>query len=120
MEEISEDCDLVYQTYGKRYGIKTQELRTLLDEGKFPYAVVNDIRSVEALKKAFPNRVLSIFLFRKIPDLSDFRVGAENRGNVSEEQIQERYAKAVAMFLAALVTGEPVVRICEKAITREG
>ena len=37
-------------------------------------------------------------MFRKIPDLSDFRVGAENRGNVSEEQIQERYAKAVAIY----------------------
>lgn len=96
--KISDECDLVYQTYGVRYGISTAYLKDLLDEGKSPYVVVNDIRAVEELKKVFPKKVLSLFLFRKIPDLIDFQNEAIHRGNVKETEIKERYEKAISIY----------------------
>lgn len=98
VDVIPAECDLVYQTYGKRYGINTNRIQELLDAGKSPYAVVNDIRAVEEIKEAFPNRVLSIFLFRKIPDLFDYTKEAEVRGNVSESEVNSRYEKAIAIY----------------------
>jgi guanylate kinase len=98
VETIPEDHDLVYQSYGLRYGLNTKYIAELLNEGKTPYAVINDIRAVEELKEVFPNQVLSIFLFRKIPDLSDFKREAMLRGNVTEVEVYARYEKAVAIY----------------------
>lgn len=98
VDQISNECDLVYQTYGIRYGLSTSYLRQLLEEGKTPYVVVNDIRAVEELKKVFPGKVLSLFLFRKIPDLLDFQNEAIVRGNVKENEIKDRYEKAISIY----------------------
>lgn len=98
VEKIPVTCDLVYQTYGLRYALDTNEIRKLLSEGKTPYAVINDIRAVEELKEEFPEQVLSIFLFRKVPDLSDFKREAGLRGNVSEAEVMARFDKAEAIY----------------------
>lgn len=98
VDQIPQECDLVYQTYGLRYALNTDEIRGLLKSGKTPYAVINDIRAVEELKEEFPGRVLSIFLFRKIPDLEDYLKEAAIRGNVSEQEASARYEKAVAIY----------------------
>lgn len=98
VEQIPSECDLVYQTYGLRYALDTNEIRKLLKAGKTPYAVINDIRAVEELKEEFPGQVLSIFLFRKIPDLEDYLKEAATRGNVSEQEASARYEKAVAIY----------------------
>ncbi|MBD5131202.1 MAG: hypothetical protein HDT28_01195 [Clostridiales bacterium] len=98
VDVIPQECDLVYQSYGMRYGLDTKQIAKLLRDGKYPYVVVNDIRAVEELKEEFPNRVLSIFLFRKIPDLIDFTNEAKIRGNVSEAEVNARYEKAIAIY----------------------
>lgn len=98
VDQIPGECDLVYQTYGLRYALDTKEIRELLKVGKTPYAVINDIRAVEELKEEFPGQVLSIFLFRKIPDLEDYLKEAASRGNVSEQEASARYEKAVAIY----------------------
>ncbi len=98
VEKISEECDLVYQTYGIRYGLSTDFLRRLLEEGKSPFVVVNDIRAVEELKKVFPNKVLALFLFRKMPDIVDFEKVSGDRGNVAPEESKKRYEKAIAIY----------------------
>lgn len=95
---IPNECDLIYQTYGMRYALSTKDIKILLGEGKTPFVVINDIRVVEELKREFPEQVLSIFLFRKIPELEDFHKEAASRGNVSESEATARYEKAVAIY----------------------
>lgn len=98
IKQIPEACDLVYQTYGIRYGIETKILSERLEKKQSPIIVINDIRAVEELRKYFPGQVLSLFLFRKIPKLEDFKKEAQNRGNVSEAEVVARYEKAVAIY----------------------
>ncbi len=97
-KNIPNTCDLVYQTYGVRYGIETAILLKELKQGNSPIIVINDIRVVEEIKKFFSGKVLSLFLFRKIPELDDFKKEAQNRGNVSELEVVARYEKAVAIY----------------------
>lgn len=98
VDSIPDTCDLVYQTYGVRYGIESSRLSAMLDRGESPIVIINDIRVVEEIREAFTGRVLSLFLFRKIPELIDFQIEAENRGNMSETEINARYEKAVAIY----------------------
>lgn len=98
VKSIPETCDLVYQTYGVQYGLETMTLGKELKRGNFPVVIINDIRVVEEIKKVFSGKVLSLFLFRKIPELGDFKREAQNRGNVSESEVVARYEKAVAIY----------------------
>lgn len=98
VSHIPESCDIVYQTYGVRYGIETRTLGEKLEQGHFPVIILNDIRVVEEVRKYFSGKVLSLFLFRKIPQLDDFKKEAQNRGNVSESEVVARYEKAVAIY----------------------
>lgn len=96
--QIPDECDLVYQTYGVRYGLATKDLEDYLRCGISPVVVINDIRAVEEIRKVFSGKVLSLFLFRKIPELEDYKAEAKNRGNVSEQEIIARYEKAIAIY----------------------
>lgn len=98
VRNIPQECDLVYQTYGVRYGLETEVLAGKLSAGYWPVVIVNDIRAVEELRKVFSGKVLSLFLFRKIPELDDFKREAQNRGNISEAEVVARYEKAVAIY----------------------
>lgn len=95
---IPDICDLVYQTYGIRYGLATKNLEEHLAGGISPIVVINDIRAVEEIRRAFSGRVLSLFVFRKIPELEDFKKEAKGRGNVTEQEIWARYEKAIAIY----------------------
>lgn len=98
IHQIPEDCDLVYQTYGVKYGIGTSLMSNQLENGCSPIIVINDIRAVEEIRKFFSGKVLSLFLFRKVPELEDFKKEAQNRGNVSESEVVARYEKAIAIY----------------------
>lgn len=98
IKKIPDICDLVYQTYGIRYGLATKELEKCLTCGISPIVIVNDIRVVEEMREVFPGKVLSLYLFRKIPELEDFKKEANYRGNVSEQEILARYEKAIAIY----------------------
>lgn len=97
-EELPDDCDFIYQTYGNKYGFSSKKLEELLAKGKIPVVIINDVRVVEEVKKSFPQKVLALFLFREVPKLSSFQNVSEKRGNVSEEQILQRYNKSIAIF----------------------
>lgn len=98
IQQIPQDCDLVYQTYGVRYGIETRYLLEQLKKGCSPIIIINDIRAVEEIRKFFSGKVLSLFLFRKVPELEDFKKEAQNRGNISESEVVARYEKAIAIY----------------------
>jgi guanylate kinase len=99
VKTIPEGCDFVYRTYGEEYGFMKKDLQKLLDDGKSPIIVINDVRVIEEMKKEFPNRVLSLFLFREIiPDVETHIKAGETRGGVSENEIKLRFEKAVALY----------------------
>jgi guanylate kinase len=98
VDEIPSECDLVYRAYGKEYGLKTEDLKENLDKGKSPMVVINDIRAVEELKTVFSGKVLSLFLFRNVPNFEEFKEEANRRGNVSDKELLERYIKATALY----------------------
>lgn len=97
-DKIPPDCELRYQTYGKMYGLKLSDLRAKLDAGKSPVVVINDIRVVEEMKRAFPDQVLSLFLFREIPRKESFEKEALKRGGGAAAELEERFNKATAIY----------------------
>jgi guanylate kinase len=98
VDDIPNDCDLVYGTYGKEYGLRTKDLAERLKNGEWPMVVINDVRAVEELKKVFEGRALSLFLFRHVPNFEEFKEETIKRGNVSDKELLERYIKATALY----------------------
>lgn len=98
VDEIPSKCDLVYGTYGKEYGLDTKDLQEKLNHGISPLVVVNDVRAVEELKKVFKGDVLSLFIFRRIPSFRETKKLCNERGNVSDEEIFQRYLKATSLY----------------------
>lgn len=97
-EKIPDDCELKYQTYGKKYGLSLKNIKNHLDNGESPIIIINDVRVVEEIKKSFPQQVLALFLFREIPKLSSFEKIANDRGNTSKDETIDRYNKATAIY----------------------
>ena len=94
---IPEDCEFVYKTYGEEYGLRADDLQKQLDNGTSPVVVINDVRVVSELKKEFPGKVLSLFLFRQIiPDEEAHAKAGRDRG--AEKQVLSRFEKAVALY----------------------
>lgn len=98
VDNIPDDCDLRYQTYGKQYAIRLSEIRALLEREKSPVVVINDVRAVEEIKREFPNRVLALYLFREIPKKSSFEKEAMQRGGGALQESEERFNKATAIY----------------------
>ena len=97
-DKIPDDCELRYQTYGKKYGLSINSIKNHLKNGETPIIIINDVRVVEEIKKCFPNQVLALFLFREIPKLSSFEKIANERGNASENETLDRFNKATAIY----------------------
>lgn len=95
-------ADLIYQTYGKRTGIKISELIEIANDGFTPVVIINDIIALKKLKKECEKIqdfcVISIFLFRKIPVRNDFFSVSKERGNVPEKETEQRYEKAKTVY----------------------
>ena len=98
VDTIPEDCELKYQTYGKQYAIRLKDIRELVDKGKSPVVVINDVRVVEELKREFPNQVLALFLFREIPKKGSFEKEAKKRGGGAAKESEDRLNKATAIY----------------------
>lgn len=98
VEEIPEDCDVVYEQYGTRYGLKLTTLFELMKKGKSPLVILNDVRAVQDIRKAAGPLVKSIFLFRKRPTLNQYREVSKSRQVKDEEEILMRYNKAHATY----------------------
>lgn len=97
-EKIPDECELKYQTYGKKYGLSIKDIKNHLNNGESPIIIINDVRVVEEIKKSFPQQVLALFLFREIPKLSSFEKIANDRGNTSKDETMDRYNKATAIY----------------------
>lgn len=104
VEKLPEQCDLVYEQYGVRYGVELKKLYEYLEMGYTPIIVVNDIRAVEDLKSILGSLVYSVFLYRKPAVYQDFF--DEEMERATEEITREyiagnartRYEKAQAIY----------------------
>ena len=90
-------CDIVYEQYGHRYGIKLEDLYEHLKSGRSPVIILNDVRTIEDLKSALGKQCFSIFIFREIPNIRHFYEEGEKR-NDNESSIRARYEKAASIY----------------------
>lgn len=98
VDEIPDDCDIIYRTYSREYGLRSKDLRLKMELGETPLVVINDVRAVEELKYVFKGKVLSLFIFRHIPNFEDIKKEALKRGNVTEKELMDRYIKATYLY----------------------
>ncbi|WP_251492440.1 hypothetical protein [Otoolea muris] len=104
VDEIPEECDLIYEQYGVRYGLKLDTVYELLEKGRTPIIVLNDIRAVEDIKSILGSLAVSIFLYRKEPVYEEFyeeekeRAGERVEDSEIERSAKTRYEKAQAIF----------------------
>lgn len=104
VKDMPAECDLVYEQYGVRYGIRFDDLYEHLEHGESPIIVLNDVRAVEDVRTALWPQVVSLFLYRQPPDLQKFIDEESKRAvkGVSEEEIrvsaQSRFDKAKSIY----------------------
>ena len=105
VEKIPDNCDIVYEQYGNRYGFRFDDLYNHLVNGESPIVVVNDVRAVEDLRAAIGSQVVSLFIYRRPPQLKAFEdeelARVKGRGKDAQElairAAKVRNDKAVAI-----------------------
>lgn len=92
VDRISDECDFVYEQYGVRYGFSFDKLYEHLKNGESPIIVVNDVRAVEDLRTAAGDQVVSLFIYRRPPDLASFEAEELHRlkGTSNDELLQAK------------------------------
>lgn len=90
-------CDIVYEQYGSRYGIKLVDLYEHLKNGRSPVIILNDVRTIEDLKSALGKQCFSIFIFREIPNIKHFLAEGKKRDDL-EDTVRARYEKASSIY----------------------
>lgn len=98
VESLPEECDIAYQQYGVRSGISKISIDAELSKGNFPILVLNNIGAVRKVKDLFKGRVISLFNFRKVPQLKDFDRVSQERGNVTKKENRNRFEKATVIY----------------------
>ena len=88
--EIPPECDLVYEQYGKRYGLESRILFEAIADGQSPIVILNDVRAVEDVRNFFRERVRSIFIFRHDPSSEEYHQELiESRGEAGEVRFEK-------------------------------
>jgi len=90
-------CDLAYEQYGDRYGLRLADLYDHLKKGETPIVILNDVRTVEDVKTKLGGQCFSLFIFREAPNLDRFIADGEIRGE-SLEKTKIRFQKASAIY----------------------
>jgi guanylate kinase len=93
----AKNCDLAYEQYGNRYGLRLEDIYSRLKEGKTPIVILNDVRTVEDIKIALGRQCFSIFVFREVPDIGRFEMEGMQR-NETVREIKARFEKADAIY----------------------
>jgi guanylate kinase len=98
VKSIPEDCDLVYEQYGTRYGFSSGKIREFVSDGKDCLIIVNDVRVLDDLRTLFGPQLITVFVFKENPRVENYRRIAKSRGVTSEDEIMRRIQKAQAIF----------------------
>lgn len=99
VDAIPDQCDLIYEQYGDRYGVELKSLFSKLAKGISPIIILNDIRAVEDVRNYWKELVRSVYIFRRSPELKNYEELAQER-EVSEDEENPvlRYQKAIALY----------------------
>lgn len=96
VSRIPDECDLVYEQYGDRYGLKMQTIFELIEKGQSPVVILNDVRAVEDVRASLRELVRSVFVFREDPATQEYRQKLiDYRGR---EAAEPRFRKAQTIF----------------------
>lgn len=104
VENLPPKCDLVYEQYGVRYGLRFDDLYEHLEKGESPIIVLNDVRAVEDVRTALCPQVVSLYLYRQPPNLLQFIEEERRRAKqtMSDNEIiniaQSRFDKAKSIY----------------------
>lgn len=96
VKSIPPSCDLVYEQYGVRYGLKKRTILERLAAAESPIIIINDIRTVEDIRSFFGPLAISLYIFRESPSIEKYLAMARER-QADEEQYQQRFRKAQAI-----------------------
>lgn len=91
------NCDLAYEQYGYRYGLRLADLYEHLKKGETPIVILNDVRTVEDIKTKLGGQCFSVYIFREAPNLERFREEGKKRGE-NLETTETRYQKAMSIY----------------------
>lgn len=94
--EIPDQCDLVYEQYGVRYGLELHTIFDLIAQGNSPIVVLNDVRAVEDVRLAWGELARSLFIFRQ--DLSSEAYYEALKASRGPEDARPRFDKALTIF----------------------
>jgi guanylate kinase len=95
---IPSDCDLVYEQYGDRYGLRFATLFEHLQLGQTPIVILNDVRVVEDVRRKLGPAALCVFVFRKAPTESEYESLARQRKVLDTSAMNRRFTKAQAIY----------------------
>ncbi|MDR0868774.1 MAG: hypothetical protein LBP75_09950 [Planctomycetota bacterium] len=91
------NCDMAYEQYGSRYGVKLIDIYRHIEQGQTPIIILNDIRVVADLKTLLGEQCYSIFVFREVPDIATYIRESKLR-NEEEVVAKLRFQKAEAIY----------------------
>lgn len=90
------NCDLAYEQFGDRYGLKLEDLYVHLKNGKTPIVVLNDVRTVEDIKTKLGGQCFSLFIFREVPNKEHFiKIGKERNELLDKTEIRFKKAENI-------------------------
>lgn len=98
LKRLPQECDLVYEQYGDRYGLVLRDIFDAFERNEDPIVILNDVRTVEDMRNAVGGLVRSIFIFRGDPDKKSFEALASERGSTDSEDITRRFQKSQAIY----------------------
>lgn len=89
-------CDLAYEQYGVRYGLRLDDLYTFLKNGQTPIVVLNDVRTVEDIKTKLGGQCFSLFIFREVPNKDHFiKIGKERNEPLDKTEVRFKKAENI-------------------------
>jgi guanylate kinase len=100
VDRIPRDCDIAYEQYGVRYGLRSKTLWTHVASGRSPVVIINDVRAVEDIKDQFAGMARAAYIFREAPskerllELSQER-GISSDGSTVNGEYDKRHFKAI-------------------------
>jgi guanylate kinase len=96
--KLPNKCNIVYQQYNIRYGFPSSELYEALSANQSPLIILNDIRAIEDIKNLLGRLVVSIYLYRYIPDKQFLLDICQARGVSNQDEIDRRFRKSRHIF----------------------
>jgi len=95
VDAIPPGCDIAYEQYGVRYGLRSRILWNNLMAGRAPVVILNDVRAVEDVHIQFGGIAKAVYVFREAPSYNKLMSLSHERGATEGDEYSKRYLKAI-------------------------